>query len=245
MRLEKLSGRGLEYLFVDPQSGIIYFRRYTKGQGEVFKSLKTKEKSAAKEARDALVGSKEAVIKKPRVKLALDLFDEWFEMRKIEDISAATKTSIAASRAHLAPFLEVMRVEEITSLWWANTYIKKVREKTHAKRKFFNDRKWLVAFLRSMVEQNELQKIPKLVNPDPKARAGKVFTDDDVSALLNFAQNDDLRHTFLTKAFKAPGANAALICTYAGLTLEVAQEVYLHLNENDTAAVAELVTYAA
>lgn len=52
-----------------------------------------------------------------------------------------------------------------------------------------------------------------------------------------------LRHTFLTKAFKAPGANAALICHYAGLSLEEAQKTYLHFTEEDTKQVAELVSY--
>lgn len=51
------------------------------------------------------------------------------------------------------------------------------------------------------------------------------------------------RHTFLTKAFRAKGSNAALICFYAGLSLEVAQQVYLHFTEDDTKHVAELVSY--
>lgn len=53
----------------------------------------------------------------------------------------------------------------------------------------------------------------------------------------------DLRHTFLTKAFSAPGANPALICHYAGLSLEVAERVYLHLTKEDSKKVAGLVTY--
>jgi integrase len=52
-----------------------------------------------------------------------------------------------------------------------------------------------------------------------------------------------LRHTFLTKAFRTPGANAALICHYAGLSLEVAQKVYLHFDDEDSKQVAGLVSY--
>jgi integrase len=55
----------------------------------------------------------------------------------------------------------------------------------------------------------------------------------------------DLRHTFLTKAFKSPGANAALICHYAGLSLEEAERTYLHFSPEDTRAVADLVAVAA
>lgn len=50
----------------------------------------------------------------------------------------------------------------------------------------------------------------------------------------------DLRHTFLTKAFKTP-INTALICEYAGLSLEEAQRTYLHFTAEDTRAVASLV----
>jgi len=53
----------------------------------------------------------------------------------------------------------------------------------------------------------------------------------------------DLRHTFLTKAFKAPGANPALICNYAGLSLEVAERIYLHLKPEDSKQISGLVTY--
>lgn len=53
----------------------------------------------------------------------------------------------------------------------------------------------------------------------------------------------DLRHTFLTNAFGADGANPALICHFAGLSLETAIKVYLHFNENDSRRVAELVSY--
>lgn len=51
----------------------------------------------------------------------------------------------------------------------------------------------------------------------------------------------DLRHTFLTRAFKTPGANHALICEYAGLSMAEAQRTYLHVNSEDTRGVANLV----
>lgn len=50
----------------------------------------------------------------------------------------------------------------------------------------------------------------------------------------------DLRHTFLTRAFKK-AVNPALICAYAGLSLEEADRTYLHFDEKDTEVVASLV----
>lgn len=50
----------------------------------------------------------------------------------------------------------------------------------------------------------------------------------------------DLRHTFLTKAFKK-NINPALICHYAGLSLEEAQRTYLHFTVEDTRVVSEVI----
>lgn len=345
MKLDKIEGRGAEYLHRDPKSLIYYFRRETKREGAVFRSLRTKDFKVAKEKRDEILRGA-APKKTNSVLLAGELFEEWFEAKKVT-ASPGTITSISASRAYLAPFLEIMLLEEITSTWWLVEYIKRVRKQTHDKRKFFNDRKWLTAFLHAQVEAGRIKKIPKLENPDGETKAGKVFTDTEVGDLINFAQNKDLRlailmavtmgmrrleifglrcdrvdlkkrvirlraedtkirkarsfavseacwleikercapgsiwvfpsatnklaslhkdgfktawtnlrkitgvsgrfhdlrHTFLTKAFKSAGANPALICHYAGLSLEVAQATYLHFDERDTEAVAGLVAY--
>lgn len=52
----------------------------------------------------------------------------------------------------------------------------------------------------------------------------------------------DLRHTFLTNAFKS-STNPALICDYAGLSLEEAQKTYLHFSADDTRVVSSLVKF--
>lgn len=49
-----------------------------------------------------------------------------------------------------------------------------------------------------------------------------------------------LRHTFLTEAFKH-STNPALICHYAGLSLEQAEQTYLHFTTDDTKVVSTLV----
>lgn len=345
MKLEKIKARGVDGLYRHPKTGIIYYRKYSKATGEICKSTYTTILEDAKRLAKEFV---DKPVHKPRGQtLALDHFDLWLERRENTGASQGTLTSIRASRAHLAPFLEVMLLEEITSLWWETEYISKVREKTHAKRKFFNDRKWLTSFMIQMQSDGAIVRAPKFVNPDVKTAVGKVFTDEQVGDLLNFAKGDDLRlailmgvtmgmrrlevfalrcdrvdlkskviklraedtktrkarsfaispacwpliqarckpgafwvfpsaddkskplhkdgfrtawsnlkrsqgitgrfhdlrHTFLTKAFKAPGANPALICHYAGLSLEEAERTYLHFTPEDTRAVAGLVSY--
>lgn len=55
----------------------------------------------------------------------------------------------------------------------------------------------------------------------------------------------DLRHTFLTRAFKSSKGRVdlMLICEYAGLSIEQAQETYLHFTHEDTGVVSELVSF--
>jgi integrase len=49
----------------------------------------------------------------------------------------------------------------------------------------------------------------------------------------------DLRHTALSKALTQPGSNIALICRFAGITLEEAERTYLHTNPDQLWEVAE------
>lgn len=349
MKLQKIVAGGADGLYREQKTQIIYFRQYRKDRGELKRSLKTKDLKAAKRLRDeirARFTQKSAIAKQE--KTALELFDLWVARKESLKKSPATITSIKATRKFLAPHLESMLPEEITAEWWESVYIGEVRSFTeNPNRKFFNDRKWLLSFLKSLQEDGKLAKAPKLVNPDPKESVGKVYSDEDVALLLNFAQNPDLhlailmaatmgmrrgeifelradridikkqlirlkkedtktrkartfaisqacwpelkiraqrgslwvfpskehknkplhkdgfytawdnlkttcgiegrfhdlRHTFLTKAFNAPGANPAQICSYAGLSLEVAERVYLHLTEEDSRQVAGLVKY--
>lgn len=51
----------------------------------------------------------------------------------------------------------------------------------------------------------------------------------------------DLRGTGLTRAFKAPGGNPALICHFAGLSLDEAMKTYIRFSIEDMRGVANLV----
>ncbi len=347
MKLDKIDARGAENLYRSPKNGIIYFRQYKSGHGEVFKSTKTANLAVARKVADDIRLSflkKEARAALPDS--ALELFDKWVERKKTANKSSATITSILASRKHLEKYLYVMLPAQLTALWWESVYIPETRIAVSATRKFFNDRKWLKSFLIQLKHDGVIPTVPNLINPDPPLDAGKVYTDEEVSLLLNFASDylklailmastmgmrrgeifnlrwdrvdlekkiialkaedtktrkarsfaiarpaweillarringsyyvfphrdsmykpmdkdgfrtawdtlqsnhnitgrfHDLRHTFLTKAFKATNANPALICHYAGLSLEVAVRTYLHFNEEDSRKVAELVSY--
>lgn len=54
----------------------------------------------------------------------------------------------------------------------------------------------------------------------------------------------DLRHTFLTWAFKGSKGkiDSIFICDYAGLSIEEAQKTYLHFDHEDTRIVSQLVS---
>lgn len=42
-----------------------------------------------------------------------------------------------------------------------------------------------------------------------------------------------IRHTALTRAFKAPGANHSLVCKFAGLDIQMAMKIYVHIEIDD------------
>lgn len=345
MKLTRISGRGSEYLFRHPVHQTIYFRRYTSVLGEITKSLRTTDISEAKAKRDQMLRGQGRPLNQK--KTALELFDLWIARKVSLGRSPGTISSIKNSRNAFSPMLENMYPHEITATWWESEYIPQMKASNHAGRKFFNDCKWLKSFLKQLHEDGVIHKLPKLANPDPRVSIGKIFTDEEVGLLINFAQNEDLRlailmaatmgmrrgevfglktsrvnlisgtielkredtktrkarsfsispatlplitlraqagspwifpskadpskplhkdgymtawknlkamceiegrfhdlrHTFLTKAFGAPGANPALICHYAGLSLEVAERVYLHLTKEDSRKVAGLVSY--
>lgn len=352
MALEKIRARGCDGLYRDSSTKIIYFRQFRKGRGELKRSLRTTDIEEAKQARDKLrdeLKNRAAKIHASGklAKTALELFDAWIDRKETMNRAHNTVLSMKASRNSFAYYFEKMLPDEITPEWWETIYIPEIRSKTHQGRKFFNDRKWLLGFLRQLQDDGIILKLPKLLNPDPKESVGKVYSDGEVTALLTFAQNEDLRlailmaatmgmrrseifklrcdridlekglirlkredtktrrarafsispsalpelikraksgspwifpskddkdrplrldgyttawrnlklkcgirgrlhdlrHTFLTKAFNAAGANAAQICAYAGLSLQVAERVYLHLTEEDSRRVSQLVTY--
>lgn len=365
MKLEKITARGAEGLYRESSTKIIYFRQFRKGRGEIKVSTRTTLLDAAKTFRDALIQKSGGPKKKNQRRTALEMYDQWVDRKRAQDKSAGTITSMVSSRNFFAKFFDSMMPDEITSEWWDLKFIPQTRylkfkpvknketgvwerEEVVRKtpRKFYNDHKWLTAYLEQCLEDRLIVKVPKIENPDPERDPGKVYTDDEIDRLLLNSQNEDLylailmgatmgmrrgeifklrsdrvdlkarmirlrkedtkirkarsfaispdcwelisararagewifpsksvegahlhidgymtawknlkaitgitgrfhflRHTFLTKAFRAPGANAALICFYAGLSLEVAQKVYLHFDDEDTREVAGLVSY--
>lgn len=77
----------------------------------------------------------------------------------------------------------------------------------------------------------------------PHGRDGRKNAWDDVRQATGIdGRFHDLRHTFLTHAFKK-SVNPALICEYAGLSLEEATRTYLHFSVDDTRVVADLVRF--
>jgi integrase len=196
VRLEKITTKGAENLY-RAKSGIIYYRQFKAGHGEIYKSTKTANLLSAKKFADELrlaFLQKEAQAALP--KSALQLFDQWVERKKTANKSPATITSILASRKHLEPYLYVMLPLQLTAFWWESVYIPEIRMRTTAERKFFNDRKWLKSFLISLKHDGVIERVPNLINPDPPRAPGKVFTDEEVGLLINFS-SDYLRLAIL------------------------------------------------
>lgn len=339
-RLVPIDGKGNENLYRYEPTNVIYYRQSKAGKGRFERSTGTTNLMDARKIADKfrleLLGEKKSAFSR---KLCGELFPEFIKQKEIKSYN--TVQSIKYSWKHLKPFIAEMLPEEILPKWWEGTYIPQKKAQTSAKRKFFNDRKWLSMFLHSCKDEGLIDSVPKLVDPDPERKAGKVFTDQEIEKLLTESEPElhlqilmavkmamrkgeilglewervdldkkvihlraedtkirkarsfaiapvvlsilknrtqvgnfvfpspdnpdksqksgiykawvrlktrlkikgrfhDLRHTFLTKAFKS-GKNPALICYYAGLSLEEAQKTYLHFTPEDARCIVETV----
>ena len=347
MKYEKIKGAQNHHLF-RPFDGngvlrdVIWVRFHRSGKGRLEESLKTSHLGEARDKRDTRIS--EFLGERPRGKrevfLVEDKFTEFIELKKGK--SPRTCESIKNQwDNHLKEYFGGMLLEDVTETEWM-TYVNKKRE-TLPDRKFFNDRKWLSMFLNWLHRAGLIEKLPKLDDVDPELNAGKVFSKDEIKALLTHSTHDlriqiymavtmgmrkgeifslewsqvdfakktiflpaaktkirkartfalsplcfdllsarkegstspwvfpslssddkplgrhgnstawntarqkakvsgrfhDLRHTFLTHAFKE-SVNPALICHYAGLSLDEAQRTYLHFTVDDTRLIGTL-----
>ncbi|MBA3755921.1 MAG: site-specific integrase [Nitrosomonas sp.] len=324
---------------------VIWVRYFRTEIGRLDESLKTSNLTEARDLRDKRIA--EFLGQKPRraskVFLVEEKFPEFLELKKIK--SKATYESYRNQwENHLKAFFGGMILDEVTETSWL-TYVGSKRI-LKPKRKFFNDQKTLSGFMHWLHRSGLVSKTPKLQNVDPEIAEGKVYTDEQIQALLiqapeelslqiklaltmgmrigeimslewdqidfkkktiylpaaktkirkerKFGISDTcfqllkdrkdksrglavfpspnnadktqardgnkktwartkqlagvskeyrfhwIRHTFLTLAFKK-SVNPALICEYAGLSLEEASKTYLHFDEEDTRPVASLV----
>lgn len=156
----------------------------------------------------------------------------------------------------IAAVTQGMRHKEIWSLeWWQINWDKKTiflpseKVKTRKARTFVMSEQFYKGLLQrreTMIEAYG-DELPSWVFPNaidlskPEGRFGQKSAWDRMRKKLKITKRFHwLRHTFLTRAFKV-AVNPALICTYAGLSLEEANRTYLHLDHDDTAPVAGLV----
>lgn len=184
MRLIPLGGKGNEYLFRHPKTGIIYYQQSKAGKGRPQRSCKTDKPSVARRKRDDFQAELLGLVKeKKRVKLIEDLFPEWINQKK-SSFSVASIASVYSSWKHLETYAGGMLPNEITASWWEGKYIPEKRLDTHPGRKFFNDRKWLSMFLLYCHREGIIERRPILINPDPPRKPGKVYSEDEIDKLF-------------------------------------------------------------
>lgn len=350
MKFEKIKGPQNHHLFrpfdLNGQLRETIWVKFSRvGRGRLEESLKTTVLGEARELRDKRIA--EFLGEKPRksskVFLVEDKYPEFVELHKIK--SKGTYEGIESMwRVHLGPYFGGMILDEVNETEWLK-YVASKRE-AGSDIKFFNHRKYLSMFLHWLHRDGLIQRLPRLPDVDPEIAEGKVYSDEQIQALLDnadfdlklqiqcavtmgmrvgeilslewwqvdfekktiylpaektkirkersfgispicldllkdlksrsigtavFASPTDpnktrvkggnkrswasckrkagiskeyrfhwLRHTFLTRAFKQ-AVNPALICHYAGLSLDEAQKTYLHFSVEDTRAVASLV----
>lgn len=340
--------RNKPHLYRHPKTEIIYFRMYRQGLGELVRSTKetvlSRAEIRAERIRSEFLGEKFSKKLVDR-RLFEEQWPEFLEIKKNKSKSTYSSMEIQG-RVHLLPFFGDMFPHEINEAVWEQ-YIAHSAKHTPG-RKLFNDWKCVNMFLLFLYRGDRLPKVPKLRNPDPETKAGKVYSDHEIAALISHSNSElriqilmavtmgmrlseilfltwdrvnfdkhlihlraqdtkirkarsfaislavweelfvhrqtidvaspyvfpsplspsrsvgrggnktawrackrradvrgrfhDLRHTFLTKAFKK-SVNPALICEYAGLSISEAQRTYLHFTVEDTRTVSTLVSF--
>jgi integrase len=361
VKLTPVGGTANDGLF-RAANGTLYFRKYREGKGEICRSTKTKDLVLARRKRDELMaelwGDRRKVVRRNTVG---ELWPTWFR-GKAATKSAGTASSIHSSWKNLEPYIKDKFPDEVSEDWWVTVYIPRKREEVNSrtkcanpKRKFMNERKWLLAFLKYLKRQDLVQKVPNLINPDPARARAEIFSrtefvrlcrtadwslraklvmgrdhfmrrseiaflawdrvdrenrtihlraeDTKIRKARTFPYNRRLerlfrllladqaragvpspfvfpsptdanksilrdgfatawrnckgrakvdvrkkfhwlRHTGLTTAFRRQRLGAALICQFAGLSLEEAQRTYLHLTTDDLRGVEDLVGHS-
>lgn len=325
--------------------GDVYWVRFRKsGKPALQESLGTEALGDARLRRDERIAKYLGVRAKHQGRQLLgERFVEWFELNETNWAPATCNSVMNSWGVHLVHhYRDLLISEAATESEWLR-YVQNSRT-SRPKRKFFNDRKYLSMFFHWCHREGFLEKLPRLPDVDPEIKAGKVYTQSEIDALLFHANIDlslqitmaitmgmrlgeilslewsqvnfetgvvhlpaaktkirkersfvaspevlgllesrqarsnsawvfpspsdpkkcvgkggnksswtlcrakakvkgrfhDLRHTFLTRAFKT-AVNPALICHYAGVSLEEAERTYLHFSVDDTRAVAGLV----
>lgn len=193
MRLTPIGGAQNDGLF-RAETGVIYFRKFREGKGEIFRSCRTDKPGEARDRRDEFMaelwGEKKKE-KKARQTVG-ELWAVWYQGMSATKAPKSAE-SIRTAWKNLRPYAENLFLDEITLTWWTNTYIPKKRAEKNprkgidnAERKFFNDWKWLSGMLKWAEGEGHGGADwvrPKLFDPDPETDEGVVYSDEQMSAL--------------------------------------------------------------
>jgi integrase len=193
MKLTPVGGSNNDGLF-RVVNGTIWFRKYREGKGEICRSCKTRDLSLARRKREELMAELWGDAPKMQRRQTMgELWPTW-SRGKAETKSPATAASIDSSWKNLQPYVAGLFPDEATEDWWLTVYIPRKREeissktkRSNPKRKFANDRKWLLAFLSHLKRQDILPKVPKLINPDPVREKGRAYTKEETDAMIQAA----------------------------------------------------------
>lgn len=193
MKLDSIAGPQNDGLFRS-KTGVIYFRKYREGKGEIFRSTRAKDLTVARRRRDEFMQELWGQApKKLRHETVGELWPGFYQ-GKLETKSKATGQSILSSWKNLETQICNKFPDEVTEDWWLTEYIPLKREevspktgKSNPHRKFMNERKWLLAFLNHLKRQGNLNKIPRLINPDPPRAKGRAYLNEETFAMIQAA----------------------------------------------------------
>lgn len=192
MRLEK--DPQIPNLYWYPESRAYYFRKRITGQGEVFRSLKTKDRNEAIRRLNQILGDFQKEL--PKKKRVYTVGEAAKELKAIyRGQAAATYANFEYySRAYIQPYFETTPVQDVAKQW--RPY--KAWIKGHKPgMSLLHVRRHLTRILNHAVETERLAGFPKLrLDPDEVKRGTpRAYDNDEIDRVLN-TEIDLKRHSF-------------------------------------------------
>lgn len=174
--------RNFQNLYVQPTSGIYYFRMFRKGKGRIERSLGTSVLTKAKLNAERLRAQflNEPIESKERRLIE----DEWKSFLALQQTkSKGTYASMETQgRLHLLPFFGEFFSHEINESIWER-YVAHSYKHTPG-RKVFNDWKYFTMLMHHLQREGKITRVPRFRNPDPEVKAGRAYSDEEIAALL-------------------------------------------------------------
>lgn len=191
--------RGVSYLKRHRVTGIYYVRKFKAGKGELFRSTGTTKKGIAQTKADAMISEWLGKARKATQRMTVAQACEALEAELRQEFEAGQRR--AKTWEHDRAYLKVISdlfgtryVDEFDEETWAE-WIRTTGSKMN--RTLFDVAKYLSKVLTFGYRKRWITRKPQIRNPDAQAKTGRIYSDDEIAAIIEAADPRTLCQTVL------------------------------------------------